>query len=258
MAGEPEKSPSLLYLLAEGRAPIEAASLIPAMPMLMRAPRGDGHHVVAIPPFGAGDAFTTVVRWYLGRLGYTVHKWGRAEILALHRLSTVAVYRLQELAEQANGRVSLIGHSLGGIYAREVARSSPEYVRRVITVGSPFAGDLKSNVVWPMYEQATGTRINSIPPEIMARLNEPLPVPSTAIYSRSDGVVSWKACMDVEAEDAENIRVQGSHIGLLHNPAVFYVLADRLAQPEGTHQPFDPVGWERAMAQPGPWREAGS
>jgi len=254
VADEPEQSPGVWYLLAESRAPIEAASLIPALPMLLRAPKGDGHHVVAIPPFGAGDGFTTVMRWYLGRLGYTVHKWGRPEILALHRLSTVAVYRLQELAEQAAGKVSVIGHSLGGIYAREVARAAPQHVRRVITVGSPFAGDLKSNVVWPMYEQATGTRINSIPPEIMARLNEPLPVPSTAIYSRSDGVVSWKACLDREAEHNENIQVQGSHVGLLHNPAVFYVIADRLAQPEGIHVPFEAVGWTRALAQHGPYR----
>ena len=79
--------------------------------------------------------------------------------------------------------MSLIGHSLGGIYAREVARAAPEHVRRVITVGSPFGGDLKSNVVWPMYESVTGTRIKSIPPEVLARMNEPLPVPSTAIYS---------------------------------------------------------------------------
>ena len=82
-----EKSPGLGYLLAEARAPIEAAALLPALPLLLRAPRGDGHHVVAIPPFGAGDAFTTVLRRYLSQLGYQVHPWGRSEILALHRLS---------------------------------------------------------------------------------------------------------------------------------------------------------------------------
>ena len=97
----------------------------PPLPMLHAGPRGDGHHVIAIPPFGAGDAFTTVLRRYLGRLGYHVHPWGRQEILALHRLSTVAVKRLDELAAGAGGRVSLIGHSLGGIYAREVARAAP-------------------------------------------------------------------------------------------------------------------------------------
>jgi pimeloyl-ACP methyl ester carboxylesterase len=255
VADEREKNPGMWYLLAEARAPLEAATLVPALPMLMRAPRGDGHHVVAIPPFGAGDAFTTVLRAYLGRLGYHVHKWGRQEILALHRLSTVAVRRLDELVAEAGGTVSLIGHSLGGIYAREVARAAPDHVRRVITVGSPFAGDLKSNVVWPMYEAVTGTRINSIPKDVMARINEPLPIPSTAIYSRSDGVVAWRSCIDADAALAENVEVQGSHIGLLHNPAVLYVIADRLAQPEGEHRPFEPSGWRRLLAQHGAPRD---
>jgi pimeloyl-ACP methyl ester carboxylesterase len=254
-ASEPvEKSPALIYLLAEGRAPLEAATIVPTLPMLLRAPRGDGHHVVAIPPFGAGDAFTTVLRAYLGRLGYTVHRWGRAEILALHRLNTVAVKRLREVAAESGGEVSLIGHSLGGIYAREVARAAPEYVRRVITVGSPFGGDLKSNVVWPMYESITGTRIKSIPKKTLTDMNEPLPVPSTAIYSRSDGVVNWYSCIDREAPDAENIEVPGSHIGLLHNPAALYVIADRLAQPAGTHEPFQAPAWLRLFARPGAWR----
>jgi pimeloyl-ACP methyl ester carboxylesterase len=246
-----------LYLLAEARAPLEMAALVPALPSLLRAPRGDGHHVVTIPPFGAGDAFTTVIRTYLDRMGYTVHKWGRSEILALHRLQNIAVRRLREVAEEAGGRVSLIGHSLGGIYAREVARASPEHVRRVITVGSPFAGDLKSNVVWPMYESVTGTRIKSIPEELMARLNEPLSMPTTAIYSRTDGVVSWFACIDTEAPLAENIEVPGSHVGLLHNPAVLYVIADRLAQPPGIHEPFEPENWMRLVAKRGPWRRTG-
>jgi pimeloyl-ACP methyl ester carboxylesterase len=250
----PDRSPGLLRLLAEGRAPFEAAALVPALPSLLRAPSGDGHHVVTIPPFGAGDAFTTVLRAYLGRLGYTVHKWGRAEILAFHRLQTIAVPRLREVVDEAGGPVSLIGHSLGGIYAREVARAAPNHVSRVITVGSPFAGDLKSNVVWPMYESVTGTRIGSIPADVMERLNEPLPMPATAIYTRSDGVVSWFACIDKEAPQAENIEVPGSHVGLLHNPAVLYVIADRLAQPEGVQEPFDPANWTRLVAKQGPWR----
>jgi len=244
----------LLYLLGEARAPLEAAALVPALPLLLRAPMGDGHHVVTIPPFGAGDAFTTVLRTYLGRMGYAVHKWGRAEILAFHRLHKIAVRRLREVADGAGEPVSVIGHSLGGIYAREIARAAPEHVRRVITVGSPFAGDLKSNVVWPVYESVTGTRIKSIPDEVMARLNEPLPMPSTAIYSRTDGVVSWFACIDEEAPLAENIEVPGSHVGLLHNPAVLYVIADRLAQPSGSHEPFEPGNWTRLVAKRGPWR----
>jgi hypothetical protein len=250
-----EKSPSVGYLVAEARAPLEAAALLPALPLLLRAPRGDGHHVVAIPPFGAGDAFTAVLRRYLAQLGYHVHPWNRSEILALHRLSTVALKRMDEIAAEAGAPVSMIGHSLGGIYAREIARASPERVRRVITVGSPFGGDLKSNVVWPLYESVTGTRINSISPDVLDRMNEPLPVPSTAIYSRSDGVVAWHSCIDEDAPQAENVKVPGSHIGLLHNAATLYVIADRLAQAPGVHEPFRPPVWLRAVAGVGPWRK---
>ncbi|MEM9036593.1 MAG: alpha/beta fold hydrolase [Actinomycetota bacterium] len=249
-----ERSPGLWLLLAEARAPIEAAALVPSLPGLLRGPKGDGHHVIAIPPFGAGDAFTTILRSYLSRLGYEVHPWGRPEILAFHRLSTIALRRLDEVVEGARGPVSLIGHSLGGLYAREVARAAPDLVRRVITIGSPFAGDLKSNVVWPMYEAATGTRISSIPEETMERLGSPLPMPSTAIFSRSDGVVSWRACIDRAAPQAENIEVIGSHIGLLHNPAVLHVVADRLAQPAGEHEPFEPPRWARGVIRRGPYR----
>lgn len=251
-----EKSPGLGYLLAEARAPLEAVALLPTLPLLLRAPRGDGHHVVAIPPFGAGDALTTVLRRYLTQLGYQVHPWSRPEILALHRLSGVALKRMEEIATIADGPVSMIGHSLGGIYAREIARAAPELVRRVITVGSPFGGDLKSNVVWPLYESVTGTSIKSIPPEVLDRMNEPLPLPSTAIYSRSDGVVSWHSCIDEEAPNCENVEVPGSHCGLLHNPVTFYVIADRLAQPPGTLTPFRPPGWLRVFARTGPWRRA--
>jgi pimeloyl-ACP methyl ester carboxylesterase len=148
----------------------------------------------------------------------------------------------------------MIGHSLGGIYARVIAREAPEHIRRVITVGSPFGGDLKSNVVWPMYESMTGTRIKSIPPDVLDRMNDPVPVPSTAIYSRTDGVVAWHSCIDEEAPQSENVRVPGSHIGLLHNPAALYVIADRLAQAPGVHEPFRPPGWLRGLTGIGPWR----
>jgi pimeloyl-ACP methyl ester carboxylesterase len=229
------------------RAAVETASLVPSAPLLARARRGDGHPVVVIPPFGVGDIFTKAARVFLGRLGYDVHAWNRREILGLHRLATVAVARTEEVHRSSGRKVSLVGHSLGGIYAREIARSAPELIRSCITVGSPFAGDLKSNYVWPMYESVTGTRIGGFSSEVLERMNQPPPVPSTAIYSRTDGVASWQSCVERTGPTAENIEVPSSHIGMLHNPFVLYVIADRLAQPEGEWQPFARTGW-RAVA----------
>jgi pimeloyl-ACP methyl ester carboxylesterase len=239
-----------LLLLAEGRAVFEAMTLVPSAPFLLASPRGDGHDVVVIPPFGAGDTFTTVLRTFLGRLGYRVHKWDRHEVLGLHRLVTVALARIKEVRADGRGRLSLIGHSLGGIYAREIARGAPDDIRDVITVGSPFAGDLKSNYVWPMYEVATGTRIDTIPTRYLEQMNEPPPVPATAIFSKTDGVASWSCCVEQERPTTENVEVFGSHIGLLHHPAVFAVIADRLAQPEGTWAPFSPSGILTRFARP--------
>jgi pimeloyl-ACP methyl ester carboxylesterase len=240
-----------LLLVAEGRALLEAATLVPsAAALLATAPKGDGHHVVVIPPFGAGDSFTTVLRTFLRRLGYHVHKWHRPEVLGLHRLATVAIPRITELRRSSEGRISIIGHSLGGIYAREIARSAPDDIRDVISVGSPFSGDMKSNYVWPMYEVATGTRIDSIPTRFLEQMSEPPAVPATAIFSKSDGVAHWSCCVERDAPTTENIEVIGSHIGLLHNPAVFYVIANRLAQPEGEWQPFRPSGLIARLARP--------
>jgi pimeloyl-ACP methyl ester carboxylesterase len=249
-AGQPKLNP--LLMLGESRAMFEAAALFPCAPLLARAPRGDGHPVIVIPPFGAGDIFTTVPRQYLRQLGYEVHRWGRKEILGLHRLSTVAVARLEEIHRASGRTVSLVGHSLGGIYAREIARAAPQLVRTVITVGSPFAGDLKSNYVWPMYESVTGTRIAGMPSEFMATMNEPPPVPSTAIYSRSDGVAAWQSCIEHSDPTTENVGVQSSHMGLLHHPLVLFLIAERLAQPEGGWKPFALTGWRARAYIPDP------
>lgn len=249
--GRRRPSSNPLLLLAEVRALVEAASLVPTAPWLLNAPQGDGHHVIVIPPFGAGDVFTTVLRRYLRQRGYHVHRWGRREVLGLHRLVTVALARLAEIRAESQAKVTIIGHSLGGIYAREIARAAPEEVRAVITVGSPFAGDLKSNYVWPMYEAVTGTPIDTIPTRFLERMNEPPGVPATAIYSKTDGVAAWACCVEHETPTTENIEVYGSHIGLLHNPMVLYLIAERLAQPEGEWAKFVPRGMAARFARAG-------
>ena len=247
MAQRPPRNPNPLLLALEGRSLAEAITLVPAAPVLLRAPRGDGHGVLVIPPFGGSNQITAIPRAYLRALGYRALAWKRHEVLSLHHLVTIGKAVLTDACDRAGGPVSLVGHSLGGIYARELAREFSELVRSVITVGSPFAGDLKSNYVWPMYELATGTRIDSIPTGFLEGMNEPPPVPSTAIYSRGDGVASWWCCVDEEGPLSENVGVRGSHVGLLHNPMVLYVLADRLAQAPDGWRPFQVTGLRRAV-----------
>lgn len=243
-------APNPILIAFEGRAPVEGLLGLLATPLLRRAPRGDGHPVVVLPPFGAADQFTSGMRRFLRGRGYRVHPWGHPEILGLHRLVHVAAERVRQVRAESGERVSLIGHSLGGVYAREVARFTPDDVRSVITMGSPI-GDLKANYVWPMFEATSGTRVSSLPSEFAARMAEAPPVPTTSIYSRTDGVVAWQSCIDHSPGQVENIEVPSSHIGLPSNPWALNVVADRLAQADGAWRPFERIGMRRHLYRRG-------
>jgi pimeloyl-ACP methyl ester carboxylesterase len=246
------KPPSRLLFALEGqRALLEAASLVPATPLLRRAPRGDGHPVMVLPGFTAGDESTIALRAYLRSLGYYVHGWRLGRNFGFNaergRFEACIAQRLEELARGHGRKVSLIGWSLGGIYAREIARLLPGMIRQVITLGSPFAGHGHGSNVRRLYEMVTGRKIREHDPDLLGRLHEPPPVPSTAIFSRTDGVAHWRACRERESPHTDNIQVRGSHCGLGFNPVVFFAIADRLAQPEAQWRPFPRRGWRRLL-----------
>jgi hypothetical protein len=134
-------------------------------------------------------------------------------------------------------RVTLIGWSLGGLYAREIAKAIPARVRQVITLGSPIANVAHSTNVGWLYEMPNGgtTTIDS---RLAKTLQTPPPVPTTSIYSRSDGVVAWKACIARRGAFTENIEVNSSHLGLVWHPDVMSIVANRLAQREGSWTPW--------------------
>src|SRR5258707_13749946 len=159
--------------------------------------------------------------------------------------------RLAELAERYQRKVSLIGWSLGGLFARELARRRPAQVRQVITLGSPFANEPKASNTWRLYEALSGRSAGDWPGREAMKL--PPPVPSTAIYSRSDGIVAWQGCLEQESPTTQNIEVEGSHSGLGHNPVVVYVIADRLVQPDGEWRRFERNG-VRGLFFPNPRR----
>lgn len=239
--------PSMLLALSElPRALSEWASLPLASPLLASAPRGDGHPVLVLPGFATSDASTKVLRKFLKRLGYDAYTWDLGRNMghkAIGRDGEKLVERLRAIHEASGQKVSLVGWSLGGVMARLVAHKAPEAVRQVITLGSPFAGSPKSTNVWRMYEWATGDKVEDA--RTVRQLAEhaaPPPVPSTAIWSRGDGIVAWQTCKEAEAPTTDNIEVRGSHCGLGVNPSVLYAVADRLAQPEDAWAPFKREG----------------
>ncbi len=229
-------------LLAEApRVISEIASLMSAAPFLYQAPRGDGHPVLVLPGFGAGDGSTTVLRGFLTSLGYPTRRWNLGTNLgpAMSDLSLELAARLEEVfVDSGERKVSLVGWSLGGVYARLLARRYPGMVRQVITLGSPFAGR----------PDPTGRRRTS---RLRRLAGEPLPgIPSTAIFSKTDSIVPWQIATQQPSEIAENIEVDASHAGLGFNPAVLYAIADRLANRDGAWRPFQRRGWKRLVYGP--------
>ena len=234
--------PQLLFTEA-ARATFELGTMGALLPLLRRAPQGDGHAVLVFPGFMTSDNSTRTLRWYLRDLGYHAHGWRLGvNIGPTDRILDGMTARIESLHASHDAPISIIGWSLGGIYAREMARRHADAVRQVITLGSPFAMDDRetSNAggLYNMLATFHSLRVDALREPELERV--PVPVPTTAIYTKGDGIVPWQSCVDVPGSrpDAENVRVIGSHCGLGHNPRALAVIADRLAQPAGAWRPF--------------------
>jgi pimeloyl-ACP methyl ester carboxylesterase len=237
----PLRPPAPRLLMMEQRAVFELGALLAGAPLLRLVGRGDRHPVLVMPGFTATDRSTVALRYLIRSWGYWAHGWQLGpnvgptpEVLAGIR------DRLDTLHRRHGARVSLVGWSLGGLYARYLARQTPEKVRGVITLGSPMqmTHDDRSNASgiadrWQhLFDPAFV--------DMADHERGPLPVPATSVYTRTDGVVRWQACLDVADATHENVEVRGSHTGLGFNPAVIYVVADRLGLSENGWRPFQP------------------
>jgi pimeloyl-ACP methyl ester carboxylesterase len=225
--------PPMLYQFLEARAGAEFASLMLMLPLLrMTAPRGDERPVIVLPGFMANDTSTWVLRRFLEEIGYSVTGWG------LGRNTGPGQPLIERLIERAvtlnkghGKKVNLVGWSRGGTIAREIARARPDLVRHVITLGSPVRGGPGATSIGRMMQASTGMTEAQIHEMIRQRERTPIRVPITALYSKTDGVVSWPASIDETNPDVEHIEVQSSHVGLGVNPQVFRIVAERLHQP---------------------------
>lgn len=236
--------PFPLFLLEGQRALLESLTLRPSGAFLRRAPRGDGHPVLVLPGFTAGDPSTRTLRGYLKDLGYRAHPWLLGRNLGVRDgLRAELATRLDQLHRRYGRKVSVVGWSLGGVYARELAKQLPDHVRQVITLGSPFADVSRASSVSRLYSWVAGAAPRNTVGGIAEQLRRPPEVPSTSIFTKTDGVVHWRACLEPETDHTENIAVPGSHTGLGFNPLVLYAVADRLAQPENAWKPFERSGW---------------
>ena len=178
------------------------------------------------------------MRGLLDDLGYQAHGWGLgANLIFDEHLELEMVAMVREIAQQSKQKVSLLGWSLGGVYAREIAKSCPQVVRNVITLASPISGVPEHANVHAVFQAING-KASELEKVRREHLSEAPPVPTTSIYSKTDGIVAWEGSVQPAGSQTENIEVPASHLGIGVNPLVMMVLADRLAQSDENWTPF--------------------
>ena len=254
----PSAGPSLIDSISElPRVLMETALLgVTWSALRANAPRGDGHPVMVLPGFMGGDESTLLLRRFLTTLGYKVLPWLQGRNLGRPELLEGAMRRFYRAWQAYETPISLIGQSLGGVFSREIARQFPDATRCVITLGSPFAATEHGNTnpfVARLFEEMSGLSVE----EMRARFGQgdpraPLSMPSSAVYSKRDGVVAWDTCIERDSERSESIEVQGSHSGMAVSPDVLHVVADRLAEHPTTWRKFDRKRGLRCLVYPTP------
>jgi len=215
----------------------EFGAFVLSAPWLATAPRGIGRRVLVLPGFTAGDVSTAPLRFALRALGHRPAPWGLGlNVGPDDETVRQLLRRLDQLVTANRGPIDIVGWSLGGIMARLLALHHPDRVRQVVSLGSPIrVEDPEANL------SESVRRLSQLAGLQRGRRGHDLtsiPVPSTVIYSRQDGVVAPASCLQPVGPISENIEVRGAHIGLGHSASAVWAVADRLAQRDGEWAPF--------------------
>jgi len=224
------RPPSASSALKEMTTPFEWASSFIRLPTLLNAPRGDGRPVMLLPGYMTGELSMSPLQGFLRAIGYKARQWGLGvNVGDVDELVVACGPRVEALAAESGEPVTLIGWSLGGVVAREVARLYPNAVSEVITMGTPIIGGPKYTLVGSFFAKSQGLDLDDFEEEVHRRNSIGLKQPLTIIYSKTDGIVSWQSAIDPYNEQANNIEVKSTHFGLGLNPKIWRIVADTMA-----------------------------
>ena len=223
------QAPNQALKFLEPRALLEIAALVPATPLLLTQARGDGRQVMLLPGFMADERAMWPLQRYLQYLGYDALPWGLGLNTGLPEESAGQVVEQIGAVRRSDEPITLVGWSLGGVIAREVARREPDMVREVITLGTPVEGGPKYTASNKHYEKKPDLDVDALERHIHALNSQGISCPLTVIYSRGDGIVDWRAAIDRYNPHARHQRIAGSHLGMAFNPVVWRIVARTLA-----------------------------
>lgn len=242
------KPPALLTAAEVVRAAVEFPSSWVLDTVVPARDEGDGRPVLVIPGFYGTDGLTGRLRGHLRRHGYHVHGWRLGRNVGLtDRLIDGLADRFAEIHARHGQPVSVVGWSFGGLLARWLAHQRPADVRQVLCLGSPWRAEGERTRSTAMFERARATHgLSERARPMVEHLRGPVPVFTTAVWSKTDGVVSWRGCLVDEGPLSENIHVPSSHVGLVANPFALAVVADRLRQDPLAPEPF---AWSRCLRE---------
>lgn len=224
------KPPGPLRRFLEARAVFEAFLLLPSAPLLLSQHRGDGRQIMLLPGFGTGDRSTWPLRRFLEYLGYDPLPWGLGRNNGQPEADARRVVERLVSVRRNDEPITLVGWSLGGVIAREVARLEPESVREVITLGTPVEGGPKYTAAGTLFAKRQKIDLEAFERHVHEINKQGIACPLTVIYSRGDGIVDWRASIDRYNPQARHKRVVGSHLGLGVNPLVWRLIAKTLTE----------------------------